>query len=258
MQNDPAAVERMIEALEASRPGTNDRSAQILRWNAMLASDAKLRDLYERLQQADARLRAAIGEVPVPAGLHERILARLDANRQERGRRRTHRRLWVASMGVAALAASILVALWIGSVGPRPSDEAGVLAAVCHQFVQESDSDPAEGLLVSETSPPAHLPMSRAVARVPELRWRMVRGVLGRQAVAYDFPGTKGRLATVYVLPAEPSDITRTRPPTSPMQSTGGLSAGIWIEGDRVYVLVVRGDARAYRRLIYAPTGPLT
>ncbi len=258
MRTDPAAVERMIEALEASRPGTKDRSARILQWNAMLASDAKLRGVYERLQQVDARLRAAIGEVPVPAGLYEGILARLDADRQERSRRRTHRRLWVASLGIVAAAASILVALWIGSVGPHPTDEAGVLAAVRHHFVQESDSDPAEGLLVSETSPPAHFPMSRAVVHVPKMRWRMVRGVLGHQAVAYDFPGTKGRLATVYVLPAASSDITRTRPPTSPIQSTGGLSAAIWTEGDRWYVLVVRGDARAYRRLIYAPTGPLT
>ncbi len=268
MCSDPTGDERVIEALEACRPGSNDVSVPELQLDALLASDARLRELFQRLQRADSRLGAAMGEVPVPAGLQERILARLAAEQgdlaAEQGDlaaatpRRIPRRWWIAASGIASVAALLLAAFWIGFPGGHPRDEAGVLAAVLDQFHREVDFDPAGGRLVAEREPPAPFPMSRAVARVPELRWRVVRGLLGRQAVAYDFPGEESRRATLYVLPAGPSEIARSRPPTNPMQSTGGLCASVWKEGDRLYVLVVRGDARAYRRLIYAPSGPLT
>lgn len=261
MSSRPVDDERVIEALEACRPGSNDCAAPELNLEPLLASDARLRQVYQRLQRSDGQIRAAIGEVPVPEGLEERLLARLAAEPRvppSPTPARARRRWWIAAMGAAAVAASLFAAFWLGLPETHPRDEAGVLAVVLQQFVLELDAHTAEGRLVAESEPPAGFPMSRAVARVPELRWRVVRGLLGRRAVAYDLPGPENRRATLYVLPAATAHTARTRPSTNPMQSTGGLCASIWREGDRLYVLVVRGDARAYRRLIYAPTGPLT
>ncbi len=261
MCRDPIDDARVIEALEACRPGSNDCAAPELNLESLLASDARLRQVYQRLQRADTQFRAAIGEVPVPERLAERILARLAAEQQVPplpNPARARRRWWIAATGIAAVAASLFTAFWLGLSETYPRDEAGVLAAVLQQFVLEVDADLAEGRLGAESEPPAGFPMSRAVARLPELRWRVVRGLLGRRAVAYDLLGPENRRATLYVLPAGTAHTARTRPPTNPMQSTGGLCASVWREGDRLYVLVVHGDAPAYRRLIYAPTGPLT
>lgn len=261
MGSDPARNDRLIEALEACRPGTDDVALPELQLEEALASDAHLRELHERLQRTDARLAAAFGEVPVPEDLEQRILARLEDESKRNAGGATHRggrRWWMAASAVVAVAASLFVAFWLGLPGTQPRDEAGILAAVLQQFAVEAQSERLAGRLVSEEPPPDRFPMSRAVARVPELRWRLVRGLLGRQAVVYDFPAAEGRGASLYVMAAGDSEIARTRPATHPIQSTGGFCASVWKEGDRLYALVVRGDVRDYRRLIYAPSGPLT
>ncbi len=261
MCNNPDSNDRVIEALEACRPGSDDAASPELQLDEILAADAGLRERFERLQRAESRLCEAFGDVPVPAGLEQRILARLAGETKASPERKgpwLRRRWWLAASAAAAVAASLFAAFWIGLPSTHPRDEAGVLDAVLQRFALEVESDLPPGLLVAENEPPARFPMSRAVARVPDLRWRVVRGLLGQRAVAYDFPDGGGRGATLYVLPAEDAEVARTRPPANPIQSTGGFCASVWKEGDRLYVLVVRGDARAYRRLIYAPSGPLT
>ena len=261
MCNDPIDDHRVIEALEACRPGTGDSALPELGLNELLAADARLRELHKRLELADSRLQAAMGDVAVPEGLDERILARLAVAGEQLPvvtARRGRRRWWIAAAGLMAVAASLFVAVWVGASGTAPHDEAGVLAAVCWQFSQESELERAKGRLLAERDPPAQFPMSRAVPRIADIRWRTVRGLFGRQAVAYDFPGVEGRRATLYVSAVSSTSVVRTRPPEHPMHSTGGLCASVWREGDRLYVLVVRGDIRAYRRLILPPSRPLT
>ncbi len=261
MSNDPIHDERVREALEACRPGSEDRSLPELGLKQLLEANPQLRDLQRRIEQADVQIGAAMHEVPVPEGLALKVLAALETAREQSvsPRRLANRgRRWFVASGLAALAASILVALWLGVPHAGPLDESGVLDSTCRRFLSEVEADRATGRLLDESEPPEQFAMSRAVARVPELRWREVRGLLGRQAVAFDFPGAEGHRATLYVLASASSDILRTRPPANPIQSTGGVCASVWKEGDRLYVLVVRGDARSYRRLIYAPSGPLT
>ncbi|MDY0165385.1 MAG: hypothetical protein RBS80_02520 [Thermoguttaceae bacterium] len=261
MCSDPIRDERVIEALEACRPGSDDSALPELGLSDLLAVDPCLRELHERLELADFQFQAAMSDVPVPEGLQSRILARLSAANEPLATtegRRSRRRWLISAGGLAALAASLFVAFWVGMPGPTPHDEAGILAVVCRQFLQEAEADFAQGRLLAESQPPARFPLSRAVARVPDIRWRAVRGLLGEQVIAYDFPAAGSRQATLYVAAAPSSESLRTRPPMHPIQSTGGLSASVWREDGRLYVLVVRGDIRAYRRLIYAPSGPLT
>ena len=78
MDHPPKHDERLLEALEACRPGSADLSDPALaHLAAEIAVDPALERLYERLQQIDARVAAAFQEVPVPAGLAERISERL-------------------------------------------------------------------------------------------------------------------------------------------------------------------------------------
>lgn len=262
MCDDPVDKQRVIEALEACRPGSNDSASPELGLSELLATDAKLRELHGRLELADARIQAAMADVAVPDGLEQRILVRLAAAEEQLpvipARRISRRGWWVAAAGLTAVAASVFLAVWASMPEPVPMDEAGVLAAVCQQFVQEAEPDLAKGRPLAESEPPAQFPISRAVARVPDIRWRVIHGLLGRQSVAYDYPGVENRRATLYVSALSSSEVAQTRPPKHPMHSTGGLYASVWREGDLLYVLVVRGDLRTYQRLVPAPSRPLT
>ncbi len=259
MGNDPMHDQRVREALEACRPGSEDRLPAELQ--PLLDASAELQDLQRRIERADVRIGAAMHEAPVPEGLAERILGAVAAAQQPYGHehRLGHRgRRWFVVGGLAALAASVLVAFWLGAKRAGPLDETTVLEVACRQFLSEDADGDEQGQLVAEAPAPEGFPVSRAIARLPQIRWRMVGELLGRRAVAYDFPGAAGRQATLYVFPAGASEVVRTRPASNPSQATGGVCASVWREGEHLYVFVVRGDARDYRRFIYAPSGPLT
>ena len=73
---------RIIEAIEACRPGSGDlRGADLADVARLVDADPEVRGLYDRVQHWDAAVTSAMQEVSVPAGLAERILARLNAER---------------------------------------------------------------------------------------------------------------------------------------------------------------------------------
>ncbi|MGA2034471.1 MAG: hypothetical protein ABSG68_19670 [Thermoguttaceae bacterium] len=75
---------RILEALEACRPGSEDRrDPGLAPLDERLAQDPELRERYRRTQSIDASLAAAFQDVPIPQGLSDRLLARLaDATRE--------------------------------------------------------------------------------------------------------------------------------------------------------------------------------
>jgi hypothetical protein len=80
MHNGPIRDARIVEAVEACRPGSADVADPELAFlTAEMGVDRELEVIYERLQRIDARLAAAFHDVPVPGGLAERLLARLAA-----------------------------------------------------------------------------------------------------------------------------------------------------------------------------------
>ena len=73
-----ARRQRLWEAMESCRGGSDDLSdPQFADLAARLAEDPELRGQFQRLQQADGAIKAAFAEVPVPAGLADRVSRRL-------------------------------------------------------------------------------------------------------------------------------------------------------------------------------------
>lgn len=142
--------------------------------------------------------------------------------------------------------------------------------AAVHQFDMESDLA-YSGLLVmsSESAPleteggptPESHPISHRVFASPRATWRQVENLLGRSAIAYDLTDQdSGFRATLYVLDAEGatgSTPPKTPPPLPDLQ-TRNRSCSVWLADNRLYVLVVQGDAQRYQRMLDMPTGPLT
>ena len=251
MEHQSIRDERIAEALEACRPGSKDLAEPELALLALrLETDPELADVFERLQCMDSRLTLAFHDVPIPEGLEDRLLARLAAEK-EKPRTISRRRL-LAAGGLAAIAAGLLVAVWLGGSRGEEVTEQYVL----DEAIRWSEAPLGEhGLLIAEKLPPAGYPFSTVVAAMRGVRWRWVDDFLGRSGVAYDLPCPGDARATLYVLsdPVEGLDI---QPSLRPF-TTGGCSASAWCENGLLYVLVVQGDPATYQRCLRLPSGPI-
>jgi hypothetical protein len=281
----PIRDERILEALEVCRGGTDDLSDPAMaRLAAEMAADPRLRQARDRLARLDERLAESLADVPVPEGLRVRILNRMAAAKVEAaadtalepqgkdetpaaepptprsdGRRPVSRRWLLVVGGGSVAAAAALLALVIVNLPSTKPFSAEQVAERATQFFISVDAAP--GRLVAESSPPDDFPAPKIGVfdskRAPGIRWRQVDGLLGGRGVAYDLPGPGGgTAATLYVLRGVTAELP-SRPPTWPDLLTANGAAGAWQSGELVYVLVARGGERAYRSCLKFDTGTL-
>ena len=209
----------------------------------------------------DEKLAAALYDVPVPEGLADRLLASLAAEcravpRALPGRRllRSVSRRRVCAGGVlTALAAGLLVAVWLGSRTTEALSESFVLDEAIRSF---GTSKGESGVFVAERPAPADYPISPAVLRVRGTRWRNLEAFLGRCGVVYDMPSRVGTGAALYVIDAGSIQGFGGTPVLRPF-TTAGCCASAWQEGGLLYVLVVQGDPATYRAYLSLPHGPV-
>jgi len=200
----------------------------------------------------DISLAAAFQEVPVPEGLADRILDRLAADcasietsrkpvdqaflptlgRQEclphlssevegatrivSFKRMVSRRWLMVGGGVAAMAAGLLIAVWLGAHKEESVTEQFVLDEAIRAFEAESDGP---GSMLAEKPAPEKYPLSQLVANVRGTRWRQLEDFLGRRVVVYDLPGPAGTHASLYVV-AKEVDGLKTSPSLYPSFTT--------------------------------------
>ncbi|MBN1591474.1 MAG: hypothetical protein JW888_18315 [Pirellulales bacterium] len=283
MKHESSPEQRTFEAIElAGRARVEASDPASRQFAALLAARPELAQLCERSARLDETLGCVFRDVPVPEGLLQRILSRLEEAQTEDpdgpvlaapGRsasssrntdvlpgKRLSRRWWIAGT-TGVVAASVLIAgmlcLWTSN-GPTSAQE--VLHEAMNRFVA-TDAAPGE-LISAETlaSNPllASHPFSDDIRRLPRTRWRKVEDFLGGSAVAYEMTGWGGTRATLFVLPCRHQiDGLRAKPAHHSNLATGGKAAGAWQTDGLLYVLVVEGDERAYRRFL-DPGRPLT
>jgi len=271
MKDQPIRDERILEAIEACRGGSDDVADEELAFLAAeLEADAELADLYDRVQRTDEVLAAAFREVPVPEGLQQRLLDRLAATRAAdtlaadsrkataalaenrpavaAARPRRFSRRWLVAGGVlTTTAAAVLVAVvvWMLNPGPRPYTKQMVLEDAQRFFLDESRTLGPIRSYPDEPPPADYRIRPEQLGEL--LRWRPIAGFLDCDGVAYDAPD--GR-ATIYVVQRKIEHLP-VQPPAGADPTTGGVSASVWQQGDLLCVLVVDGDSDAYRRFFY-------
>lgn len=211
----------------------------------------------------DQKLAAALFDVPVPVGLAERVLERvedaeLDADHEKPGLRRSSPFVptWLLmSGGLLATAASVLVAVWLGmGQGNCLSEQFALDEAIQSVDIEADPSAP----LVADKPAPADFPFSASVVPVRGTRWRPLDGssFAGSRGVVYDLPGPPGTRAALYVIAAEPIEGMGVGPASCPF-TTAGCCASAWQENGLLYVLVVRGDLATYRAYLDLPHDPV-
>ncbi len=288
MTDKPSEHDPLADLIEFCPPGGPDAGDPALApLTEQLAARAELAARLEAVQRADAAMAEAFADVPVPAGLAERLLARLaeasspsqtapveerpvtgaDVEAGAEGamvgreaghpkRKRMTRRRWLAAGALVAAAASIAAVLLLPWQAPPAYTAAAVLELALERFASEEFQGlPGEPL----ASAPAAFPMSDAVAvPLPErARWRPIDDFLGRRGVAYDLVGPGGTRATLYTVRPNIENLP-VAPAHRPALSTGGRSTSAWQHDGYLYVLVVDGPASAYVHFLDLPTGPLT
>jgi hypothetical protein len=250
------------EAMEACRPGSDDLNDPGMAQLAdAMATDAGLRDRYQRLQGMDAKIRDAFCDVAAPARLADRLLARIAAVPREAPAampavvepRRVSRRRLVAIAAALATTAALVPALLTFNRQPATT-ASSVVERATQFFAADSHST---GYWVGETPSPADYPSSRDLLRAGRINWRWVHGFLGADAVAYDLPAGGGQRATLYAARRSVTGLPMMAP-RSPTFTTAGYSAAAWQDGDMLYVLVVEGDARTYQDCLDLDRAPLT
>jgi hypothetical protein len=263
--NDP----RLIEAIEACRPQSDDLSQPDLAFlRVELARDPQLEEAFQRVQTTDAAVGRVFRDVPVPEGLADRLLARLAEARQleaakvpaEIQGRRSRRRWAIGGVVAIAAAAAILIA-FLPNLRIHAISLADIQEKVMAQFQADLEQRPA-GELLSRSTPSHALPMSQDIVSNPGVRWRNVSGLLGATAIAYDLTLPDGTRATLYVvrlrsgLPTLPAS-----PPSTPRPMTQQRSIAVWKQatpkGGAVYVLAVNGGTSSYRRLLRVSRMPV-
>ncbi|MEQ8787322.1 MAG: hypothetical protein RIC55_13535 [Pirellulaceae bacterium] len=274
------------ELIDCCRPGSDDVFApEIAPLAARMASDAVVRQQYERCQLFDAAVAGAFHDVPVPVGLADRLLASLAppsgtvaqsegepanaspageatdapvdatvelADRPPSASRRSLLRWTMRSVAAAAALLVLAVvggyAYWCFQPTVVPADQVVDDALRWTSQVQQHPwrTDMAE-------APLQRFPREPSLRAVP-LRWQTLRSAATSEIVAYDLaPPGKSFVAqfTMRVSHARQFDLPRSLP-AQPTSSTGGFCIGACYRDGFLYVLVVEGDAMRYRQYVRA------
>ncbi len=263
------------QAIDACRPASEDlRLPEMDSLAAAVRNDPEVRRQYERSQGWDASLGDAFRDVPVPAGLADRLLAAVGAGHElptsgqvelssprassdrdlresagpsRRWPRGIRRRTWIvlsAGVATAALVGFLLVGWYFGAAEPVAGDRlAGEILEWNVTVQKQGWNDNVQAAELRER------PLDRAVRGVPR-RWCQIRTVYDSRTMVYDLTPPGGAFAVVFCMHSKAGASSL---PNVPFSATGGLTLGVWRRGDMVYVLAVQGGPRRYREFIEAP-----
>lgn len=268
----PDPLHQMIDACRVDSHDLADSDFAELA--AALPHDRDLARRFAAIQNLDQRIATALEDVPIPAGLSQRLFARLAAAPHTVGdapavlatvvapaiasenwrprmpavRRMSQQLSQRFVISSLALAATLLVAAFLAVTYLRPPIRVDdVLAFAGNRSTALSPK-------WNRGAAPADFPLPRSVvARARS--WQRVRNFMGQPAVAYQLVDSTGGQATLFAVGLDvPVGAT---PPVTPQRTTGGEGVAIWRSRGLTYVLVVHGpDAERRYRNFVSPAAP--
>lgn len=274
---------RTLEGIEACRPGSDDlQSPQLSDVAREVESNPEAQAAYRRVQAWDAAIAGALEQVPLPAGLAERILDQLKAGQPAAAGKTIsasmNSALAVPADGASAesdASPSCVRSPWLqlrpGSrrrwLAAASAVAATVLVAVLVARHLRSDVDtPVETMAdvwlaglgsqwhdMHEAPPDFEIPS--AIMAEPA-GWQRLARVAGGRGVAYQLVHRNAGTAKLFVVRLAVAGLPAS-PPATPQSSTGGKSIGYWRSGAHLYVLVVEGNERSYRAFVNSSRMPL-
>lgn len=238
---------RYREQIDACRPGTGDLALPALTELARAAeTDRALADELARSERFDRAVSTAMHDVPVPAGLLERLEARLAAadvtDAETAGEvalppavpARPSRRAILAT--VLSLAALLLIA--IGAMfWPRPGREITNQQLAEMASTWNSKVPTTKWLKLTATSlPPARFAVPVEVRK--PVQWQSFDTPDGQNGFVFNLT-TGQRPARLYVIASRDKYSLPTTPYRRLEDASGGVAIVAWYSGGLLYVVVV-------------------
>lgn len=256
----------ILTAIDACRPGSDDLYQEEMSSLAeSLQDDPRTRQWYDRSQRLDAAVAEAFRDVPVPAGLADRLLASVSptgideesvvspAQQRPAATRRRWRR-WALSL-TAGCASLVLLAVGLAfffSSEPTLTSQAVVNQAIQWTYTVGRSDDPWNADLAQV---PKKYVFDRDSLRRTPSRWQRIqlKTSLDRRAVVYDLTTARSQpTAVLFVVDIGDRETTGLQggPTFPPSSETDGWCVGTWRKGRRLYVLAVQGDKQRYREMV--------
>jgi len=258
MESKPTTRE-LIDACRADHHDSEraELAAELAPLARELQADPALNIALQRSEQFDRNIRSALDDVPLPAGLAERMLAGCEAalvtpastiiSADEPVFRQpglSRRRLVALVATAASLLIVVLGAFGIGRLVPQKTITNEELASMADKWFTQSG--PAAKWM-SPASAPAQFPVDRAITVRPS-KWSQ----LDAKTVVYDLTRQGGQRALLFVLSTNQPNTLKGFPYTK-LPVTGGLAMGAWNRGDVIYVLVVVEDGQRIEHFVKPP-----
>lgn len=249
---------RYREQIDACRPGSDDLSLPALAELAgVVESDRAVADELARSQCFDRAVSTALHDVPLPAGLLERLEAKLaetDAAADDDPTadvalpppaRFSRRGILAAALSVAALALIAVSAMF----WPRPGRQ--VSSA---ELVELSSTWFNEQLPPAEWKPVSSAPATFAVPRVVSgaKAWQSFATPAGEKGVVYDLTSGLRPRARLFVI-ATPHTYQVGTLPTRLRGTTGGTAVAAWQQGRLLFVVVVVENGQKLEDFVRPP-----
>ena len=154
--------------------------------------------------------------------------------------------------GIAAVAAVLLWGVW-----PTGELDRDGIALEANSAFAELAGAHAVGRPLGSADRAAGFPYSEQLKRFAEVRWQPIERFVGRRGVAFQLRSPAGVLGTLFVVKLQgvvraPAINAASLPhrPTMHNAGSGGLTTAMWQEHGHLFVLVVDGDARAFREFL--------
>jgi hypothetical protein len=251
--------------MNCCRPGLRDLTEEEARALVeALEQDPVLRGEWQAMQSWDAAIGRVFHDVPVPAGLADRLLAAVATGgglpgqeavsvppgsvgaAQLAEKTRSPWRAWPTGLaaGLLVTSAIVMLALWLAAW--RDNLTAAQVAEASGAWIEQLDPEAWQ-----PTNPPdAEFPLDPSV-RLTVVSWQQCTAITDWQAVAYraDLPPDHST-AFLFVIRTWQGRQLPTIPPTVPDSTTGNICIGVWKNNGCLYVLIVPGSQNDYRRTL--------
>ena len=275
---------KIREAIDCCRPGSNDLRAPEMAFLAeAIDADDRLRAIYARSQEFDAQLQRAYHDVPVPAGLEQRLLAGLARDAQASPGEADGTAGMAAIIEAATQAAGAAPISGGMPVSPRrealPSSKsfryalyvvlpalgliavlAGVLVGLrptepemsLEELLRRTDATVSTALLSGQwnhdlAAVPADREFPAQTLEGEPLGWQTVAlPSMDRRAVIHLLSDAAGS-EVVLLITECPFQVVGLKQEPAEQPASGEQSVGAWRSGGHLYVLVVKGRGHAHR-----------
>jgi hypothetical protein len=238
---------RYREPIDACRPGSADLALPALADLARaVESDPAIAAKLARSQRFDVAASAALHDVPMPAGLLERLEAKLaevdDASDTEStgevslppaAAQSGRRTLLVAALALAAVTLlAVGATLWPRSGRNVTNEQLVGMASGWNRQV-----DPAKWTNVGKTPAPAGFAVPVEVRAATQ--WQSFATPDGQRGVVYNLTTGLRPSARLYVISSRDNYNLPTTPYRKLKGTSGGVAIGAWQAGGLLYVVVV-------------------